>query len=161
VISLLEAQERCQKGPLMEDKAFDRKFQLKLREVSAKLNLKLDFAEVIPAPDIADAIFEAAIDFAADIGLYNVDTKRVLQFSRDEIIDTITTRKQKFTIGEGRDMVTVRARSFGDKHFAGKDAGAGGRSHFGGVLHTHSPFLCPTAGGAGDCPRLPDQCQRV
>jgi len=115
VISILEAQERCQKGPLMEDKQFDRKFNLKLREVSAKLNLKHDLAEVIPPPDLADAIFEAALDFAAEIGLYNVDTHRVLQFSRAEIIDTITTRKKEFNLGEGPDMVTVKARRFGDK----------------------------------------------
>lgn len=115
MISILEAQERCQKGTLMEGKEFDKKFQLKLREVSAKLSLKLNFEEVIPAPEIADAVFEAAIDFAAEIGLYNVDTNRVLQFSRAEITDTITTRKAEFTIGEGKDRVTVRARSFGDK----------------------------------------------
>jgi len=48
VISVLEAMERCQKGPLMDVKEFNKKLQVKLREASAKLNIKLNLDEVIP-----------------------------------------------------------------------------------------------------------------
>jgi methylamine--corrinoid protein Co-methyltransferase len=115
VIGVLEAMERCQKGPLMDVKEFNKKLQVKLREASAKLNIKLNLDEVIPPPDVADAVFEAAIDYGAEVGLYNNDTSRVLQFSRAELIETAHTRKPEFNIGEGKDMVTIRARHFGDK----------------------------------------------
>jgi len=64
----------------------------------------------------SDAVFEAAIDYGAEVGLYNNDTSRVLQFSRAELIETAHTRKPEFNIGEGKDMVTIRARHFGDKN---------------------------------------------
>lgn len=126
MISVLEAMERCQKGPLMDAKDFNKKLQVKLREASAKLNVKLNLDEIIPPPDVADAVFEAAIDFGAEVGLYNQDTSRVLQFSREELIETANTRKAEFNIGEGKDMVTIRARRFGDKNLPVRMPGPAG-----------------------------------
>jgi len=115
MISILEAQYRAQNGPIMEEKQFERKLQLKLREISGQCGIEQDRNEIIPPPSVGDAIYEAAIELAQDVGLYHMGTNRVIGFTEEELRYAAKTRKREFTMGEGKDRVTIRTRSVGDE----------------------------------------------
>lgn len=115
MISILEAQHRAQNGPIMEEKQFERKVQLKLREISGQCGIELDRNEIIPPPRFGDIVYEAAVELAQDVGLYHLATNRVIEFSGEELRYTAKTRKKEFPLGEGKDRVTIRVRSMGDE----------------------------------------------
>lgn len=115
MISVLEAHLRSQNGPLLTEKEFNRRYQLILREVATKYRdqVKLNPQEIIPSPELGDLVFEAAVELIIRVGLYHMDTHRVVEFSRDEIMHTAKSRKSELTLGEGKDQVTIKARYLG------------------------------------------------
>jgi len=115
MISALDAQQRSQNGPIMDEKQFEKKMMLKLRDLAKNCGVKTTREEVIPPPEAGDAIFEASIELSKDIGLYHLDTHRIIQFSEEELRYTAKTRKHELTMGEGKDQITIRARAIGDE----------------------------------------------
>ncbi len=115
MISTLEVQHRSQNGPIMDEKKFEKKMMLRLRELAGDYGIKTTREEVIPTNETGDAIFEASIELARDAGLYHLDTHRVIQFTEEELRYTARTRKRELTLGEGKDRVTIRARALGDE----------------------------------------------
>ncbi len=115
MISTLEVQQRSQNGPIMDEKQFERKMMLRLRELAKNYAIETTREEVIPPLEAGDAIFEASIELARDIGLYHLDTHRIIEFTEEELRYTAKTRKRELTLGEGKDQVTIRARSISDE----------------------------------------------
>jgi methylamine--corrinoid protein Co-methyltransferase len=115
MISTLEVQQRSQNGPIMDEKQFEKKMMLRLRELAKNYGIKTTREEVIPSPEAGDAIFEASIELAKDIGLYHLDTHRVIEFTEEELRYTAKTRRRELTLGVGKDQVTIRARAISDE----------------------------------------------
>jgi methylamine--corrinoid protein Co-methyltransferase len=116
MISIIQAQERSENGPVMTEKDFNRKYQLSLREIADKYrkDVKLDPNEIIPEPECGDAVYQAAVELITRVGVYNTSTNRVIEFSTDEIITTAKTRRSEIILGEGTDKVIIRSRCLGD-----------------------------------------------
>ncbi len=116
MISIIQAQERSENGPVMTEKDFNRKYQLTLREIADKCrkDVKLVPEEIIPEPECGDAVYQAAVELITRVGVYNTSTSRIIEFSKDEIVTTAKTRKSELILGEGTDQVIVRARCLGD-----------------------------------------------
>jgi len=117
MISILEAQERSIRGPLMPELEFDKKYQRTLREVADKWcrqHFKLSPQELIPVPESGDAVYEAALELIARVGLYHINTHRVIEFTRQEIDETAKSCGRPYTLGEGREQVTIKPRFLGD-----------------------------------------------
>ena len=116
MISIIQAQERSENGPVMAEREFNRKYQLTLREIADKYrkDVKLDAEEIIPEPECGDAVYEASAEFITRMGVYNTSTNRVIELSGDEIETTAKTRRSELILGEGTDQVIIRARSLGD-----------------------------------------------
>ncbi|MBW1803552.1 MAG: monomethylamine:corrinoid methyltransferase [Deltaproteobacteria bacterium] len=110
MITLNDCLERSLTGPVMREKDFDLKVSARLRELYGDFNIPYDPDKVIPDEKIADAVFEAAVQLLIDVGLYNKDSQRVIQFSRDEILEIAKTRCHEITLGKGHDAVLVRER---------------------------------------------------
>jgi methylamine--corrinoid protein Co-methyltransferase len=115
MISTLEVQQRSQNGPIMEEKKFEKKMMLRLRELAKDYAIGSTPEEVIPPLEAGDAIFEASIELARDIGLYHLDTHRIIEFTEEELRYTAKTRRHELILGEGKDQITVRARAIGDE----------------------------------------------
>ncbi len=56
--------------------------------------------------DLADRVWEAALDFLVECGIFCLDTGRVIQFSRDEIDQILADAPQEVQLGSGEDAVT-------------------------------------------------------
>ncbi|MBI2866258.1 MAG: monomethylamine:corrinoid methyltransferase, partial [Chloroflexi bacterium] len=110
MIPVSELQRRSMRGPIMEQKDFDLKLSKTVRQLVHDREIRLRHEEIIPDDATADAIFEAGVDFLAEVGLYHMDTRRVLQFSREEVLAVAQGTPPEQTLGLGQDWMTIRAR---------------------------------------------------
>lgn len=107
--------DRCENGPLMKESDYDRLIGTKAREMAKKYNLKYDPENIIPNDDdLADRMFQAAVDFTAEVGVFVTDTSRVIKMTREEILSTIDKCRSKITYGNGKDAADVIYRKIED-----------------------------------------------
>jgi len=112
VISFLEVLERATDGPIMSVKDFDMKvFIPKVREVVKKYDFRFD--PKTPCPwddDLADRIYQAAMDLYVDVGTYCTSTERVIKFTRKEVEEAVYECPKEAWFGEGPDRVVFKGR---------------------------------------------------
>ena len=117
MISIIEFQRRSLTGPIKKSDEFDIEFSMKVRELVAKYNIKYNPEELIVDDATADAVFQAGVELLADIGLYHLDTERVVKFTKEEVEVLAREYREnpsKHTFGRGKDEVTVEYRAGAD-----------------------------------------------
>ncbi len=105
MLNVLDIYERAVKGPIMSEKDFDLKvFISRLRKVVKNYEIRYDRENPVPSDDkLADKLFEAAVDFMSQVGVYCQDTNRIIAFSRDEILNVLKEVPGQCFAGEGKD----------------------------------------------------------
>ncbi len=127
MINFLDIYERALKGPIMSEQDFDMKvFIPKLRRVVKAYGIKYDPQNPVPADDAAaDNLFEAAVDFLSQVGVYCQDTNRVIQFSRAEILEAVKEAPGRCRAGEGKEAGVFGLRKPDDKKIPWLHVGSG------------------------------------
>jgi methylamine--corrinoid protein Co-methyltransferase len=112
MISFLEVLERATTGPMMSVKEYDMKvFIPAVREVVKKYKIKFDPENPCPADDdLADRVYQAAVELYSKVGTYCTDTERVIQFTKDEIEEAVYECPKVVYFGEGPDRVEWHGR---------------------------------------------------
>ncbi|MBM3956761.1 MAG: monomethylamine:corrinoid methyltransferase [Gemmatimonadetes bacterium] len=130
MLSLLDIAERSQRGPKVEEKAWDMGLFRKMGELVAKYEIAYpDDGSFTNSDDaLADRAFEAALEFLADVGIYCITTGRVIQFGRDELAEAVKEIPGEVIVGEGRDARVIRQIALGE------------REHIGQCPGHHAPF---------------------
>ncbi len=115
--SLFDYLERSVTGPIMTQKDFQMKILIpNVRKIVNEFEIKYDPDEPVSADnDLADRLFDAAIEFLALTGLYCDGTNRVIEFDRDEIKKGLEDYRHAGTFGEGRDRSVLTPRKPEDK----------------------------------------------
>lgn len=110
MVDFVEVCNRAANGPMMTQKDYDLKsFIPALRRVLSKYNINWNRKEVINTDDdLADRVFEAAIDFYSEVGTYITDTERTIRFSKSEIIEAIEEAPKEAYFGEGKDRCVMK-----------------------------------------------------
>ncbi|MFH1635025.1 MAG: monomethylamine:corrinoid methyltransferase [Chloroflexota bacterium] len=105
MLNFLDVYERVLKGPIMSEQDFDMKvFIPTLRRVVKEYGIRYDKENPVPNDDaVADNLFDAAVDFLSQVGVYCQDTNRVIQFTKDEILDAVREASGKCLAGEGKE----------------------------------------------------------
>lgn len=117
MIPLTEFQRRAISGPVMREQEFDKAFSRKVREIVSRYEIKYDPENIIADDARADAVFQAGVDLLAEIGFYHIDTHRVIQFSKEEVLQIAKEAwdgPREETFGKGKDAVTVHYRTSED-----------------------------------------------
>jgi len=118
MISIIELQKRALSGPVMKSDEFDLEFSMKLRELVAKHEIKYNPEMFVVDDATADAVFQAGVELLAEVGLYHIETERVVKFTQEEI-ETVAReyreKPSKHTFGKGKDEVTLEYRTGADK----------------------------------------------
>jgi methylamine--corrinoid protein Co-methyltransferase len=109
--TIKEIQERAFSGPIMEEDQFNLEYSKRLRKIVQDRGIDWPKEQVIPDGATADKIFEAAIDLIVENGIFHMDTKRVVQFTREEIVESAKHPREELTLGEGKDAVTIKLRT--------------------------------------------------
>ena len=117
MLSLLDIAERILKGPKMEESAWNMALFGKMNQLTEEYNLKYPGGEVLFNMDdkVADSAFRAAVDFLTQMGVYCTSTGRVIQFSEDEVLNTIKYMPKEVTVGEGKDARVLKQRRLEEK----------------------------------------------
>lgn len=116
MIDFWEVVLRSENGELMEEREFDRLVARTSRDVTKKYDLRFSPEEMIPADDgLPDRLFEAATEFFLEVGVYSIDTGRVIRFERKELFEALEAGPDHIVWGEGRDQRTMYARKVEDQ----------------------------------------------
>jgi methylamine--corrinoid protein Co-methyltransferase len=116
MISLTEVAERAQKGPKMDDKEWNMGMFRKMQELAVKHDLKIGeigkFYEV--DDEYADQLFDAALEYLSEMGVYCISTNRAIQFTEEEVKEACREAPDKITVGRDRDVRTIIQRRIED-----------------------------------------------
>jgi len=111
MIDFWEIVRRSENGELVEEKAYDMRVVRTSMEVVKKYDIKFDPDVVIPSDDaMIDRVFEAAIEYLLTLGIYCIDTGRVIKVTRDELMDSLNSSVDHIVWGEGREQRTQYPR---------------------------------------------------
>jgi methylamine--corrinoid protein Co-methyltransferase len=117
MIPIMEFQERSLTGPVKKSNEFDLGYAKKVRELVGKYEIKYDPEQLIVDDATADAVFEAGVELLADVGLYHLDTQRVITFTREELKQVAAEYREnppRQIFGKGDDEITVTYRTADD-----------------------------------------------
>ncbi|MHC4423401.1 MAG: monomethylamine:corrinoid methyltransferase, partial [Planctomycetota bacterium] len=82
-----------------------------LTSVIKKYDIKYNPDNPVPSDDaLADKIFDAAVDFFVECGVYIQSTKTVVYFSREEVLEGVATYNGDCHFGEGKEARIFRSR---------------------------------------------------
>jgi methylamine--corrinoid protein Co-methyltransferase len=112
MIDFFEVIKRALNGPYFSERDFDMKVVVpKLRQVVKKYGIRFDPSNPIPHDDnMADDVFQAALELAAETGCYCADTSRVIRFTRDELLEALRDAPAAPVFGEGFDRKAMVGR---------------------------------------------------
>jgi hypothetical protein len=112
MISFNSVVERAFTGPICTERDFDLGiFVPNLRKVVEKYGIKYDPQNPVPADDdLADRVWEAAIEFLIETGVYCLDTERRIMFTREDIESALESEPRGSVFGEGKDAKVMPRR---------------------------------------------------
>ncbi len=114
MIPLISFQDRSLNGPVMKPDEFDLAFSMKVREVVAKYDIKHPPKEMLADEATGNAVFKAGVEVLADVGLYHLNTQRVVKFTKEEILDFVRERVDNpgdVVFGKGDDEMRITYRT--------------------------------------------------
>jgi hypothetical protein len=100
----------------MREQDFDlQRLVPKAREVVQKYGIKFNPETPVSMDDeMADAVFEAAIEFFLEVGCFVKGNNRVIEFSRPELDVALEAAPSEVWFGEGRDARLIKHRTVED-----------------------------------------------
>lgn len=121
MLDLLEVARRAWSGPRMEEKEWNMALFHKVQALVKRHDITApdpnDRSKIVCRDNaIIDAAWQAGIDFLVEQGVYCYDTRRVINFTEDEVKSTIRGIPETLVMGEGKDAVKAS-----DKHMDGDD----------------------------------------
>lgn len=113
LLSFLEILRRAESGPVCEAKQWDTLISRKVRSIIEERGLKGRYDPQNPinvSDSVADDFFEAGFDLALDVGMYCLDTERVIKFDEEEIREVLGEPVYSIVLGKRPDEAFLRAR---------------------------------------------------
>ncbi len=104
-LKMWEIMERAAEGPFCEDETFLYEIFLpKMKQVVRKYDIKYDPALPVPADDdLADRVWQAAVEFFLAVGVHNVDTHRRILISEAELREALYLAPEQHVVGAGHE----------------------------------------------------------
>jgi len=108
---LPEIVKRSEQGPYIKESEYEKKLVYLVAKLVKESGLKFDPDKPVPADDgVADRLWQAGLDLFLELGVYNQSTERLIQFSRDEVLDEVAAAPNAVVLGAGKDQVIERHR---------------------------------------------------
>jgi len=116
MISLLDVAERARTGLRMTDKEWELNTFRKVQKLTLRHGLRKSLPEKFSEVDnsYVDSLFQAAVDFLTEMGVFCTSTGRVLRFSDDEVREAVREAPSKVSVGAGKDASVFGKREFED-----------------------------------------------
>jgi methylamine--corrinoid protein Co-methyltransferase len=116
-INIYDVFDRAKTGQQMEESQWDYEVipqtASKLKE---KYKIKMDKTKMVPEDKtLIDNLYLAGIDMLEECGVYCTDTKRVIKYTREEIMAAIESVPTNVQYGEGKEALFLNPRSYDSK----------------------------------------------
>lgn len=113
MVNFPEIVDRALNGPILPEKDFDQKiFMPKVAELISKYGIKYDCNKPVPSDDdLADRVFQAALDLYTKVGSYCIDSNRTIRFTREEILEGLCNYNKQGFFGQGIDAKAFPMRT--------------------------------------------------
>jgi len=103
--------ERSESGPYMKEADFDMTLMKTVMKLVKEYQIEFDPMVLVPSDDdLADRVYQAAVELVLEMGFYNQSTQRRILFSREEIDQAVSLAPSELLLGEGKDAVVERHR---------------------------------------------------
>ena len=107
-----ETIKRAFSGPYIEEQEYDLAMAARIGELVKEYDIRFDPERPVPSDgEMADRVFQAGVKLFHEIGVYHMDTSRVIKYGMDEIEEGLRQAPASFIAGEGNDAVWVRHRN--------------------------------------------------
>jgi methylamine--corrinoid protein Co-methyltransferase len=105
MIGFAEVCRRANTGPTMDVQSFDLDVvYMTARQLCQKYKIVFDPKTPVPSDDdLADRVYQAAIDFVVEVGMYVPETHSIVKFERDEVLAAVANSRGRCVMGEGKD----------------------------------------------------------
>lgn len=112
MLSLLDVAERTQRGPRVGEKDWDMGLFRLMGELVQKYELQYPGDGVWFNTDdsVADRAFAAAVEFLTTRGAYCLSSGRVVEFTKQEVLQAAREAPREIVVGEGRDARVIKQR---------------------------------------------------
>jgi len=125
--TFLDYMERAVKGQVISENNFNMRVLIpNVAKTVKKYNIKYDPNNpVVTDDDLADRLYNGAIEFLVNTGIYCEDTNRIIQLDRDEIVNAVDEFSAERYLGEGYDRKIFKPRKPEDKKLPWFHVGTG------------------------------------
>jgi methylamine--corrinoid protein Co-methyltransferase len=109
MISLLDVAERIQKGPKAEVTQWERSLYRKTTQLTESYNIHYpnDASYFNQDDALVGRAYQAGIDLLVDNGVFCISTNRIVNFSREEVVEAVKCIPNRIIVGEGRDARVI------------------------------------------------------
>jgi len=115
MIGFWDVYERSEKGSFVKEADFDRRVGTVAAGLVEKHGIRFDPEQVVPAnDDLADRVYQAALELFLELGIYCRDTSRLVRFAREELDWALRHAPVSVTYGQGPDTRVMRHRRVED-----------------------------------------------
>lgn len=105
--------DKAENGPMVDINDWDQTYIYQtIKDLIKQYDIKIDVQDPgVPSDDdMADRVFEAAMDLAVQSGVYCTDTGRQMVFSREELEKVLAGVPEEVQIGEGSETRVIKKR---------------------------------------------------
>jgi len=104
-------QQYISKLEYIPEKEFDRLLVRTVKEIISRRNLRDTYEGIIAPKEVANEVFEGAVELLAHVGILNLSTSQRLIFSEDELRDYLRQLPPTIKIGEGKEEKELKVRT--------------------------------------------------
>ncbi len=115
--SYFDVLDRANHGPYLSEEDWDlEKVAMTTQKLVQEYDLDWDPQHIVTDdPGLADAIFEAGLELAVEIGGYSRSTERVIEFERQELERGLREMPREIVLGTGKDARKLYSREIEDE----------------------------------------------
>jgi len=109
---LIDVLYRAETGPIMDEADFERGLLgPEIKKLAQKYDIRYTGEEIINCnDDLADRVFQAALDLAGEVGVFNQSTSRRILWSREEIENDLKSVPSVASLGNGEQQFLITSR---------------------------------------------------
>lgn len=117
MIPIIDFEKRTFNGPRMTSNDFDDFLMETAMELVDKYDLNFDWNTIVADDERADAVFNAAVEFLVEVGVFNRSAGQVIKWTEEEVREMAADYKSNprtLTVGAGKEQHSITARKAGD-----------------------------------------------
>lgn len=115
-ITVFDVFDRAKSGPKVEENVWDNKIiPQTASRLKEKYGIKMDKKVIVPTDKtLIDNLFRAGLEMLVECGVYCMDTGRVIKYTEEEVLTSVLSAPTRVVLGEGKDAVVMKPRSYKD-----------------------------------------------